>query len=150
MNEFRIEYVLGFAFDLGGNVALIRKTHPDWQAGRWNGVGGARNGMETPVEAMVREFEEETGVKTHAVQWRKAGVMLGAPGTWVCQVFTMHEALINRVKTTTDEIVQLFNRKTLLEIPTIENVPALVELCLVRKDHTDCIPEFTLDYSKHP
>jgi 8-oxo-dGTP pyrophosphatase MutT (NUDIX family) len=57
-----IEYVVGFYFDLGRNsVVLIRKDHPEWQAGLLNGVGGKIEGEETPLRAMQREFLEETG-----------------------------------------------------------------------------------------
>jgi hypothetical protein len=35
-----VEYVVGFAFDTDGRVALIRKNRPEWQAGRLNGIGG--------------------------------------------------------------------------------------------------------------
>lgn len=34
-------YVVGFQFARRGNlVTLIRKNHPEWQAGKLNGVGG--------------------------------------------------------------------------------------------------------------
>jgi len=55
-------YVLGFAFDGRGRVALARKTHPEWQAGKLNGVGGEMREGETGLEAMRREFREEAGV----------------------------------------------------------------------------------------
>jgi 8-oxo-dGTP diphosphatase len=53
-------YVVGFVF-CGDEVLLIRKARPTWQAGRLNGVGGHIEAGETPEQAMVREFEEETG-----------------------------------------------------------------------------------------
>lgn len=146
---FVTEYVLGFAFDLETKrVALIRKKRPDWQAGKWNGIGGHREGAEQPVEAMVREFEEETGVKTHVVQWRKVGWMRDL-GRWNCHVFTMSEKLTDRVKTITDEQVMLHSVSAVRDLPCIENVPALLELCLMRPDHTDARPLFELSYAKH-
>lgn len=42
-------------------VFLVRKTHPEWQAGLMNAVGGEIEPGETPLEAAVREFREETG-----------------------------------------------------------------------------------------
>ena len=53
------EYVVGFMFS-----EEILKNKPDWQAGRLNGVGGKVEPNEYPDQAMVREFEEETGVRT--------------------------------------------------------------------------------------
>jgi len=55
-------YVVGFHFARHGNlVTLIRKDHPEWQAGKLNGVGGEIVDGETSECAMRREFREETG-----------------------------------------------------------------------------------------
>jgi 8-oxo-dGTP pyrophosphatase MutT (NUDIX family) len=65
---------------------LIRKTHPEWMKGKLNGIGGkiekkeellidpddpGKNTwlMETPPEAMIREFYEETGITTTRQRW---------------------------------------------------------------------------------
>jgi len=59
------EYVAGFLFsDTGYQVALILKNRPDWQAGKFNAIGGRVEieNEETPDEAMRREFKEETGI----------------------------------------------------------------------------------------
>ena len=45
-------------------VALVLKDHPDWQAGKLNAIGGKISNAETPTNAMVREFAEETGSET--------------------------------------------------------------------------------------
>lgn len=55
-----MNYVLGFAFSRDRNqVVLINK--PEFI----NGVGGKVELLESPLDAMYREFEEETGVKIH-------------------------------------------------------------------------------------
>src|SRR5688572_545883 len=58
-------YVAGFLFrDIHsslGCVALIEKQKPEWQRGLLNGIGGKIEACETPHDAMVREFQEETG-----------------------------------------------------------------------------------------
>jgi 8-oxo-dGTP pyrophosphatase MutT (NUDIX family) len=64
------EYVLGLAFTDGQNAAqrrvlLMKKTHPEWQAGQLNGVGGGLRRNEFSKDAMVREFQEETGLPLH-------------------------------------------------------------------------------------
>lgn len=65
------EFVLGFAFrhDASGTVVLVRKTHPHWQAGKLNGVGGRVEEDEVPMEAMAREFKEETGADIPFNRW---------------------------------------------------------------------------------
>jgi 8-oxo-dGTP diphosphatase len=58
-------YVVGFAIDpIMDEVALIKKNRPSWQAGLFNGIGGKVEEGEKPVDAMVREFFEETGYLT--------------------------------------------------------------------------------------
>lgn len=63
-----MEYVCGFAMH-GNRILLIHKLRPDWQRGRLNGVGGKIEPGETPWQAMVREFQEETGLATYESDW---------------------------------------------------------------------------------
>lgn len=60
--------VVGFLFS-GLTVLLVRKTRPYWQVGLLNGVGGVIEENETPIDAMRREFEEETGCSIE-LGWR--------------------------------------------------------------------------------
>ena len=58
-----IRYVVGFCFNEDGTkVALLKKTKPAWQAGKLNGLGGKIEEGESPLQAMGREFKEESGV----------------------------------------------------------------------------------------
>jgi 8-oxo-dGTP diphosphatase len=55
-------YVVGFMFNGDfTQVVLIKKIKPDWQKGKLNGIGGKIESNELPLQAMVREYEEETG-----------------------------------------------------------------------------------------
>lgn len=68
------KYVVGLMFNkLMSDVVLIRKQKPAWQVGMLNGVGGKVNEGEHEREAMIREFEEETGV--HYEDWKKFAVV---------------------------------------------------------------------------
>lgn len=70
------KYVLGFAFDeYNDHVVLIKKNRPEWQAGKYNGVGGKVEVGELHSEAMVREFHEETGILTEYKDWTYVGVL---------------------------------------------------------------------------
>ena len=52
------------------DVALIRKNRPAWQKGKLNGIGGhIEQTDKTPYDAMVREFEEETGFSEYTCFW---------------------------------------------------------------------------------
>lgn len=55
-------YVCGLVYGPDNTVVLIKKNRPDWQKGYLNGVGGKVEVNETPLDAMVREFNEECGV----------------------------------------------------------------------------------------
>ncbi len=73
------KYVVGLAFTSTANaVVLIRKDHPEWQAGKLNGVGGKVEGGESVHQAMAREFEEEAGVSTSPDDWEEFLVLEGA------------------------------------------------------------------------
>ena len=60
-------YVAGFAFH-EDRVLLVEKLHPDWQAGKLNGIGGKVEPGEIALDAMIREFQEETGLRVD--DWR--------------------------------------------------------------------------------
>jgi 8-oxo-dGTP diphosphatase len=59
-------------------VALIRKERPNWQKGLLNGIGGHIEGNEAPIDAMGREFFEETGIKVSIYDWKRFCVMEGS------------------------------------------------------------------------
>lgn len=57
-----VEYVLGIMFSEDEKKVLtIWKNRPSWQLNKLNGVGGKLEDGETPIQAMNREFSEETG-----------------------------------------------------------------------------------------
>lgn len=56
-------FAIGFVFNkTKDKVLLIEKRKPPWQAGHWNGPGGKIEKDETPLQAINREFREETGI----------------------------------------------------------------------------------------
>lgn len=67
-------YVLGLAFTESG-VVMVQKNRPAWQAGKLNFVGGKLERGERPIDCMVREFLEETGVQTTTSDWTWFGTM---------------------------------------------------------------------------
>jgi len=74
--------VCGFLFT-GKMVLLVKKTRQSWQAGLLNGVGGVIEDSETPIEAMVREFREETGVLIPSIDWCHFATEQEPFGAWV-------------------------------------------------------------------
>lgn len=68
-------YVCGFYFDDSGNVLLLKKAKPSWQRGKLNGIGGSVEKNESLIDAMCREFIEETGLATLPEDWEQLAIM---------------------------------------------------------------------------
>ena len=65
-----MKYVLGFVFNESlDKIALIRKNRPAWQKGLLNGIGGKIEADELTLDAMTREFEEETSCSIDNYKW---------------------------------------------------------------------------------
>ena len=72
------EYVVGFAFDHSCKaVLLIHRVKPYSLLGFVGGIGGKIKKGELPIQAMVREFKEETGVETDSPDWNYYCLMRG-------------------------------------------------------------------------
>jgi 8-oxo-dGTP diphosphatase len=127
-------YVLGFLFDPGlRNVALIEKQKPEWQKGRFNGIGGKVEEGEAFDVAMSREFHEETGVLLPPEAWTKYVEMTGADGRhFALHIFYAVDVALHDVRTMETERVILTSTKAVVqgEFKTIGNVPWLVAMAL--------------------
>ena len=103
----RKQYVLGFRFDESrDNVVLIQKKRPNWQRGYLNGVGGKVERFDKNIfHAMVREFEEETSLKTSTDDWYNY-IDMKFDGA-IVYVF-LSSGSLKGIKTTTDEPVHIY------------------------------------------
>ncbi len=120
-------YVVGFLFDGHGNVVLIEKKRPRWQAGLLNGPGGHIEDGESPATAMSREFKEETGVQIDAGRWRAFALLKGPEVEVYCFTCT-RTANLQQV---TDERVGWYNEAVCFD-PTV--VPSLMWLIPMARD----------------
>ncbi|KHD34976.1 DNA mismatch repair protein MutT [Clostridium acetobutylicum] len=50
-------------------VLLLNREKPSWM-GSWNGVGGKFQNSETPMECILREIHEETGMKFQEAKFK--------------------------------------------------------------------------------
>lgn len=126
-----MRYVVGFVFTPDRDrVVLIEKLRPAWQKGRLNGVGGKIEAGETPLDAMVREFEEETGVYIDPSSW-VYNVAMRAPD-WEVHFYSAVTELATAVESKTDEQVNLYPVPLLYSYPTISNLRWLVPLACDR------------------
>jgi 8-oxo-dGTP diphosphatase len=125
------EYVAGFLFSEDKTrVALIQKRQPAWQAGRLNGIGGKIEADETALEAMVREFAEETGVTTTVAIWQPF-VLIEGEGFCVHFFFGVSD-LVEHVRTVEAEEVAIYSVDPLPE-KVLHNLRWLIPMALDEK-----------------
>jgi 8-oxo-dGTP diphosphatase len=114
-------YVVGFLFsEECDRVALVRKNRPEWQAGKLNGIGGKIEANETPDEAMVREFEEETGMMVP--KWEEFCTLEGDNSLVYC-----FKAIgdVTQVRTVETERIEVHSVERLLNFNYSEALPNL-------------------------
>ena len=124
-----MKYVLGFIFDSSlEKVLLIKKERPDWQKGKYNGVGGKIEKKETPKQAMTREALEETDLLIAKKDWIPVGIKKGKE--WSVEIFTtVYPQNLKNAKSMTDEKIYWVNIDQLPE-KSISNLAWLIPLCL--------------------
>ena len=125
------EWVAGFCFHKGEHglvVALIRKARPEWQRGKLNGVGGKIEKGETPWQAMVREWLEET--KAISPDWMRFAMLDWSGGR--VHFFGATSPVRLALNEEGDEPVHWRNVEAMLkeESPVIPNLRWLIPLAL--------------------
>ncbi len=128
------DYVVGFLFsNEKRQVVLIKKNKPEWQKGKLNGVGGKIERGETPHQAMVREFEEEAGLKVE--DWKQFCTYSGEFGTvHFFKAFAGQESM-DKITTKTDESIHICSLPTFPNMDKmIPNLKWLIPMALDEKD----------------
>jgi len=125
------KYIIGFAFNKDrSKLVLIKKNRPDWQAGKLNAVGGHLELYDaSPLDGMVREFHEETGVFIAPKEWKQFG-RLGDDINYDIKLFKAFTDNIYDVKTVTDEEINIFDVTTIPFTECISNIAWLVPMAL--------------------
>lgn len=123
------KYSLGFMFSENKeDVLLIKKAHPENQAGRWNGLGGRLEQGESYFDSMVREFQEEAHIETHREDWTTLGLMQGA--NFSVRIFYTFSNDLYRARSTTVEAVKITPVSDLHKMPLVKGVAWMVPLAL--------------------
>lgn len=144
------EYVMGVAQTRNHKYVLIQKNRPESLRGKLNFVGGKIEKNEQPLDAMVREFKEETGVITAKSKWALVG-SLNKAGKFIVHVFTYKENsnIFAEVETTTDEHVFLVSEEDICNgiYNTAPNVRWIVNF-LNSPDHIKYHSAFMIEYKE--
>lgn len=123
-----IRYVCGFLISPNKRlVALIEKQKPRWQKGKWNGIGGKIKPGEHEIDAMSREFHEETGVLFSPTAWTEITTLRG--DDWEVTFFYLIHLHVMKVKTMTKERVAIHAPSQLPE-NVIPNLRWLIPLAM--------------------
>lgn len=117
------KYVAGFMFQ-HEKVGLVIKNRPHWQKGKMNAIGGHIEENESPVEAMRREFVEETGYPDE-VEWVPFVVLSG-------EKFEVHFFYtwgdLEKLQTTTDEEIIVVDTCKVNSVNSIANLEWLIPM----------------------
>ncbi|KKN53700.1 hypothetical protein LCGC14_0599550 [marine sediment metagenome] len=131
------EYSMGLMFTKEmSQVLLIKKNHgPKSVIGRWNGIGGHLEDGETPQECQVREYEEETGVKTELSDWAQFTKLQGNDFIVHCFWGNKTYAVLH-ARTTTNEQVEIVNtNQHIFNIPLAPNLKWFIPFLMDRTTH---------------
>jgi len=119
-----MEYVVGFLYDNDEKlVALIRKLKPIWQRNKLNGIGGKIEIGETPDQAIIREFKEETGVEIN--NWRKFCELNGDDFK---VYFYSAKGDLSKLRSMEEEKVEICSISLVSMLPVIPNLNWLIPL----------------------
>lgn len=132
-------YVVGLRFNNHDEVVLILKNRPTWQKGLLNGVGGQIGEDESPLEAMRREFLEETGelVKNWTHFLTRSDTMTNI---YFFKSFGAIDA-----ETQTDEKIFVLKADSLHKYHCVSDLSWIVPLALKESGHAPVILEHTKD-----
>jgi 8-oxo-dGTP diphosphatase len=150
-----IQYVAGFLFSKTHDyVVLIEKNRPEWQRGLLNGVGGKIEkhdkdcsvvnkigdlgvcycSGETPHDAMVREFLEETGVEIP--EWKQFTTLTGSGFQVNFFCAFAHVDTLAKCVSRTDERVGYYRLNGLEALKTTPNIKWLIPMALSMEHDT--------------
>lgn len=131
--------VLGFFFNPSKDkVLLILKNRPDFLKGLYNGIGGKVEKGEKYINAIKREFKEETGIDIEIERWVHYHSMFVEPLEGNCYYIQSYycvaktEEEFYSFSQTTDEKVSCFNSKNLPPY-CFHNLEWLIPLALNKK-----------------
>lgn len=119
-----VRYSMGFIVSLDGSqVLLLCKNRPAFLVGKWTGIGGHIEEGETPLEAMIRECQEECGLEVS--DWNELAPLY-RPNAEINMFWA--RADIGQAAVLTDEPVQSFTWEEALAATLSDSAEEMVPL----------------------
>lgn len=136
-----MQFVNGFLFtEDRKKVVLILKDRPTRQAGKLNGVGGKVEVKDlNPQRAMIREFEEEVGVRLKPNQWEQfATGRTSIPHDFVHFYRAFNDEMFELAETQESEVInKLWVSQVLAgDYPLMSSLEWLIPLALADTNNT--------------
>lgn len=130
------KYTVGFIFNSTlSKVLLMRKQRPEWQKGKYNGVGGKIEPGEESRICMRREVAEETGLQTTENDWVYVGEIKSE--SYNVDIYALiYRGRLDDASTITDEKVHWFEINNLPN-RAIHNLHWVVLLSLDKLKNND-------------
>lgn len=136
-----MNYVCGFPFNASKTeVSLIMKNRPDFLKNKLNGIGGKIENFDTSaINAMVREFKEESGCDTVAEEWEPLGNLWFNDHSYCgnqCVNFykiVLDDESYNTIRTMEDEIIASYPINEVFSLPMDPHAQIFL-LCALRGD----------------
>ena len=145
-------YVVSFIFSPDfERVWLIEKQRPAWQKGYLNGIGGKIEEGESAFHAAHRELHEEAGIQGGTIVLKETGRMAGTNNDGSdFEVIVFAGVTDLELIAQEDEQIASVTVGLIRDKKYIENVPALMELCMYHLRGNSKFTRFDLDYSDQP
>ena len=141
------KYVVGLVFDETERVMLIEKKRPDWQKGVLNGVGGEIKENETPLDAMIRECKEESGLFIH--NWHLYDAVTfnnGIELNYFCCL--VKKDFLDTAKTLTDEKILIYPCSCIVGKLHNDIKQMIDDITKLGAVHIDFVSKYELLFSK--
>lgn len=119
-------YCLGLAFTPTGELVVVKKNRPQWQSGLLNAPGGHVEEGETPLESMIREFEEETNILAQA--WEQIFTVQFPSAELHVFTTNLSPAQLSDLRSVTDELITVVSPTSIIDrtLPCVGNLPWMV------------------------
>ena len=126
-----MNYTVGLLFSEDKKkIVLMLKNRPSFHAGLYNAPGGKVEAGEAPIQNVVREIYEETGIVTDWKDWEEVLVYPGREESGFKAIYVYKTVVdVNKAYTKEDQPVEVFDVNNLPE-NRVKNLSWMIDAAL--------------------